>query len=108
MRASINGRRLRREMAIRGLSAHALAAAAGVSPNTITRALRGLAVNEVTIRNLAGGLARIPPLLGADALVDGGVDISPARSSTASAKSSVAARSGGGDPRQPRAARPHR
>jgi transcriptional regulator with XRE-family HTH domain len=70
MRAPINGRRLRREMAIRGLSAHALAGAAGVSPNTITRALRGLTVNEVTITKLAGALARIPPLFGADGLVD--------------------------------------
>lgn len=65
----LDGARLRRELYIRGVTAGAVARAAKVSPNTMTRAMAGDPIRQRTLREVVGALIAMPVLLGASDLV---------------------------------------
>jgi transcriptional regulator with XRE-family HTH domain len=60
---------LRYEMAIRGVDGQTLARVAGISKNTVTRALHGQPVNPGTLRRVTAALLTFPPLRMAEELV---------------------------------------
>jgi transcriptional regulator with XRE-family HTH domain len=60
--ARINQLRLRREMASRGWNACDLAQLAGLSPATLTAALKGTPVSPRTVRKIALVIARTPAI----------------------------------------------
>jgi transcriptional regulator with XRE-family HTH domain len=66
----LNGVRLRREVAARGVTLSAFARAASVSPNTITRAANGGELSERSLRTIVRTLIAMPPLPGALELLD--------------------------------------
>ena len=61
--------RLRYEMGIRGLDGQTLARAAGVSKNTVTRALHGQEISPRSLREIARALLTFPALRLGDNLV---------------------------------------
>ena len=67
--ARVNADRLRREMLLRGWNGVDLAHYAGVSPATISHAVRGLPVSTTTIRKMALALSRAPAIDGAAELL---------------------------------------
>lgn len=60
--ARINQLRLRREMTSRGWNACDLARLAGLSPATLTAAMKGTPVSPRTVRKLAIAIARTPAI----------------------------------------------
>jgi DNA-binding Xre family transcriptional regulator len=67
----VNQARLDVELARRGLTASALAKAAGLSEATLSHARTGRPVRPLTLTRIAATLARIPTILGIDDLVEG-------------------------------------
>jgi hypothetical protein len=65
----VDARRLRRELARRGLSASQLAREAGLSTPTITAALGGRAISATSLRLIAQALTRLPALDVIDSLL---------------------------------------
>jgi hypothetical protein len=61
--------RFRRELRIRGATAGAVARAAHVSPNTLTRCRNGSPISERTLREVVRVLVAMPVLHGASDLV---------------------------------------
>jgi transcriptional regulator with XRE-family HTH domain len=66
MRGAINGERLRTELMARAVDQAHFAALAGVSPATISAAIRGKAINPATFKKIITALTRIPKLHGVD------------------------------------------
>jgi DNA-binding transcriptional MocR family regulator len=62
MNVVLDPEQLRYQMAIRNLDGVSLAQAAGVSKNTISRALQPLAIRRSSLRQIASGLLTLPPL----------------------------------------------
>jgi transcriptional regulator with XRE-family HTH domain len=60
---------IRHQLAVRGLCASDLAKLAGVSPPTVSQALRGRAVSPRTVRALVLALASVPELPGHEGLI---------------------------------------
>ncbi len=69
MSVSVVTSRLRWEMARRGWNQAALAARSGLTPATISTALRGAPIAERTLRLLAQALMSADPVPGADDLL---------------------------------------
>ena len=67
--AKVNAERLRREMLLRGWDGVDLAYHAGVSPATVSHAIRGLPVSSGTIRKLALALSKASLIDGAEDLL---------------------------------------
>jgi DNA-binding Xre family transcriptional regulator len=70
MSSRLNASRLDRELACRGWTANDLAAAARISPATISAARRGRPVNHRTLRKIADALIKVPIVSGVEALLD--------------------------------------
>ena len=67
--ARVNADRLRREMLLRGWDGVDLAFRSGVSPATVSHAIRGLPVSTTTIRKLAIALSDAPVVAGTEELL---------------------------------------
>ena len=67
--AKVNAERLRREMLLRGWDGVDLAYHSGVSPATVSHAMRGHHVSSTTILKLVSALRRQPVIAGADELL---------------------------------------
>jgi DNA-binding Xre family transcriptional regulator len=65
----IDPTRLDHELARRGITAQELSAAIGVSAVALSHARNGHSIRETTFAKIANGLAQIPVLDGADALL---------------------------------------
>ena len=70
MSSRLNASRLDRELACRGWTANDLAAAARVSPATISAARRGRPMNHRTLRKIADALLKAPMVIGVDVLLE--------------------------------------
>lgn len=67
--ARLNVAELRRQLAMRGWNGVDLAYHAGVTPATVTTAMRGHAVSTATVRKLAIALARAKVIEGTERLL---------------------------------------
>jgi transcriptional regulator with XRE-family HTH domain len=67
--AKVNAERLRREMLLRGWNGVDLAFRSGVSPATVSHAIRGLPISTTTIRKMALALSKAPVIDGAAELL---------------------------------------
>lgn len=65
----LNPDRLSRCLAVRGLTHQQLAVKAGLSEATIWSAMRGRSVRPATVAAIARVLTEVPPLEGADVIV---------------------------------------
>jgi transcriptional regulator with XRE-family HTH domain len=72
--ARMNQLRLRREMASRGWNACDLAQLAGLSPATLTAAMKGQRVSHRTFQKIAVVMARTPAIPEAVELLDEEID----------------------------------
>ena len=70
MGSRLNRSRLDRELACRGWTATDLAAAAGISPATISAARHGRPMNHRTLQRIAVALLKAPMLTGVEALLE--------------------------------------
>jgi transcriptional regulator with XRE-family HTH domain len=66
---TVAGANLRRALALRGMTGAEFAAAAQVTPATVSHALNGRPISIVTVRRLAVALCRVPVMPGALALL---------------------------------------
>ena len=69
MAAQVNADRLRREMLVRGWNGVDLAYRAGVTPATVSHAMRGLPISSTTLLKLAVALSSAPVIDGAAELL---------------------------------------
>ena len=67
--ARVNADRLRREMLLRGWNGVDLAYRAGVTPATVSHAMRGLPISSTTLLKLAVALSSAPVVDGAAELL---------------------------------------
>jgi transcriptional regulator with XRE-family HTH domain len=70
MGVRLNPRRLRRELAIRGLQSADLALLSGLSAATISAAMQGRSVSARILRRIALALSEVPILPGGEELLD--------------------------------------
>ena len=66
----VRGGRLRQEIALRGWCEYDLARAAGISPTTLSTALRGRTVSAKTLSKIAQALVKAPVVPGLGDLLE--------------------------------------
>ena len=103
----LDASRLRRELAIRGLTGKAFAKRARVATATLSHAMTGRAITPGTVEKIVQTLARIQPMPGAGDLVAHELHASQQRTSNAGEVSTHDSR-GQKQPRRRRARGPHK